>query len=296
LGELSRRGRPWLLVSPLWLMLGLFMLVPLAIVLVYSVSPRPPEAWWTSYARTFDPLYAKIFWRSLWMAVVTTALCLIVSYPAAYFIALLASERRKSLWVALTVIPFWSSFLIRTYAWIIILRSEGLVNLTLMKLGLIHEPIGWLLYSDFAVMIGLVYGELPFMILPIYASLEKLDRTLLEAAGDLGARRRSTFWRVTLPLSAPGIAAGALLVFVPSVGQFVVSDLLGGGKSILMGNVIQSQFTTVRDQPFGSALAMELTFGVIIMLLLYGYYTRAPAHGSPGSAPGSGASVERGRQ
>jgi spermidine/putrescine transport system permease protein len=170
-------------------------------------------------------------------------------------------------------VPFWTSFLIRTYAWMIILRAEGLVNTLLRGAGIIDQPLE-LLYTDMAVLIGLVYGELPFMILPLYASLEKLDLTLLEAASDLGAGTVSTFFRVTVPLATPGLAAGTVLVFIPSVGQFVVSDLLGGGKFDLLGNVIQRQFTTARDKPFGAALAVELTLLVLAMLAAYAIYAR----------------------
>ena len=171
------------------------------------------------------------------------------------------------------VVPFWTSFLIRTYAWMLILRSAGLVNTVLIGSGVIDRPLD-LLYNNFSVMVGLVYGELPFMILPLYASLEKLDRSLLEAAADLGAGARSAFWRVTVPLTLPGIVAGTVLVFIPSIGQFVVSDLLGGAKTILAGNLIQNQFAIARNQPFGAAVAFELTAVVLLLLLAYAGYAR----------------------
>jgi spermidine/putrescine transport system permease protein len=171
------------------------------------------------------------------------------------------------------VVPFWTSFLIRTYAWMLILRSEGLVNTALTGAGLIERPLE-LLYTELAVMIGLVYGELPFMILPLYASLEKLDLSLLEASTDLGANRIATFFRVTVPMTMPGIVAGIVLVFIPSIGQFVVSDLLGGAKSILAGNLIQNQFAVARNKPFGSAVAFELTAVVLLLLLAYAFYTK----------------------
>src|SRR5947209_2793523 len=186
---------------------------------------RPPSS-------TLFP-YTTLF-RS-WMAALTTALAVAVSFPIAYYLAILAPPRWKGLLLGLVVVPFWTSFLIRTYAWMFILRSEGLLNLALVGSGLVRHPLE-LLYTQTAVMIGLVYGELPFMILPLFASLEKLDRSLLEAASDLGAGRVQTFRRVTLPLTLPGLAAGIVLVFIPSLGQFVASDLLGGARSMPLRN------------------------------------------------------------
>jgi spermidine/putrescine transport system permease protein len=207
------------------------------------------------------------------MAVLTTALCLAISYPAAWLIAVRAPRRWKGLLLGLVVVPFWTSFLIRTYAWMFILRGEGLLNQGLLAAGVIHRPLE-LLYTPFAVMIGLVYGELPFMILPLYASLEKLDRSLLEAAADLGAAGPGVFRRVTVPLTMPGIVAGVVLVLIPSLGQFVVSDLLGGAKTMLVGNLIQNQFAVARNQPFGAALAFELTAAVLLLLLAYALFMR----------------------
>ncbi len=283
------RSTPYLLVSPAWITLGIFFLLPLVIMLVISFGQRgtygglkPIEdmgayissgAFLKNYIQSLDPLYLKIYWRSTWMAVVTTVLCLLISYPIAYYVAVVAPARRKNLLLALVVVPFWTSFLIRTYAWMLILRTEGLINTTLLHVGLIDQPLE-LLYNQLAVMIGLVYGELPFMILPLYASLEKLDLTLLEASSDLGAHHASTFWRVTVPLTMPGIIAGIVLVFIPSIGQFIVSDLLGGAKSMLVGNLIQNQFAVARNKPFGSAVAFELTAIVLVLLLAYAFYTR----------------------
>jgi spermidine/putrescine transport system permease protein len=286
---MTTRSRILALIFPTWLVLGVFFLLPLAIMLVISFARpglhgqiKPIEDVWqhlrsgqflANYRRTLEPAYLWIAWRSLWMAAATTGLCILIGYPVAYYIALVAPRRRVNLLLALAVIPFWTSFLIRTYAWMLILRTGGLVNTILMHTGLIHEPLD-LLYGQFAVMVGLVYGELPFMILPLYASLEKLDRTLLEAASDLGAGRMARFWRVTLPLSGSGIAAGVVLVFIPALGQFIVSDLLGGAKSMLVGNLIQNQFASVGNKPFGSALAFELVAAVLAMLLLYAFYSR----------------------
>ena len=248
-----------------------FFLVPLAYLFVVSFARRSPEGTveWTfalsNYGRAFQPLYLTVYWRSFWVGLVTTALCAILGFPVAYTLALRVTARWKSALLMLIVIPFWTSFLIRTYAWMIILRSEGVVNNTLLALHLIHQP--WrLLYTPLAVMIGLVYGELPFMILPLYAVLQKLDRTLLEAAQDLGASSVSTFLRVTLPLSAPGLVAGSILVFIASVGAFITPDLLGGARTMMVGNLIQNQFAVARDQPFGSAVAFLLTFVVLAVV------------------------------
>jgi spermidine/putrescine transport system permease protein len=289
----AEAGKParaaYALVLPTWLTLGVFFLLPLAILFVVSFGQRatygglkPIEnlaaylasgKFLANYARSFHPIYLQILWRSIWMAVVTTAVCLVISYPVAYYIAIAAPARRRNLLLGLVVVPFWTSFLIRTYAWMFILRSEGLVNRLLMAAGLTSRPLE-LLYNDFSVLLGLVYGELPFMILPIYASLEKLDLSLLEASTDLGARPGSTFRRVTVPLTMPGIVAGIILVFVPSLGQFVVSDLLGGARTMLAGNLIQNQFAVARNKPFGAAVAFELTAAVLVLLFVYALYTK----------------------
>jgi spermidine/putrescine transport system permease protein len=285
-----RKGRAaYPLLLPTWLVLGIFFLVPLALMLVVSfaergtyggIRPIPDLGEYVrsgqflgNYARSLGEIYLRIGWRSVWMAVLTTVLCLLVSYPIAYYLAILAPRRWKGLLLGLVVVPFWTSFLIRTYAWMFILRSEGLLNLVLLGTGLFDRPVE-LLYTQTAVMIGLVYGELPFMILPLYASLEKLDRSLLEAAADLGAGRAQTFRRVTVPLTLPGIAAGIVLVLIPSLGQFVVSDLLGGARSMLLGNLIQNQFAVARNKPFGAALAFELTAAVLLLLVAYTVWAR----------------------
>jgi spermidine/putrescine transport system permease protein len=285
----NRRSRAVLLLLPTWAVLGIFFLVPLGLILGVSFRQRGvygglrpivdlaaylrSGGFLGNYARSVEGIYLGIGWRSLWMAVLTTVLCLVISYPVAYAVAVRAPQRWKNLLLGLVVVPFWTSFLIRTYAWMFILRSEGLLNQALLAAGVIHRPLE-LLYTPFAVMIGLVYGELPFMILPLYASLEKLDRLLLEAAADLGAGGAGVFRRVTVPLTMPGIVAGVVLVFIPSLGQFVVSDLLGGAKTMLLGNLIQNQFAVARNQPFGAALAFELTAAVLLLLLAYALYMR----------------------
>jgi spermidine/putrescine transport system permease protein len=283
------RSRAWLLPLPAWLALGLFFVVPLVLMLGVSFAQRGTYggiepirdlgaylrsgAFLANYARSFQGLYLGIGWRSLWLAALTTVLAIALSFPIAYYLAILAPARWKGLLLGLVVVPFWTSFLIRTYAWMFILRTEGLLNLVLIGSGIVRHPVE-LLYTQTAVLIGLVYGELPFMILPLYASLEKLDRGLLEAAADLGAGGAQAFRRVTFPLSLPGLAAGIVLVFVPSLGQFVVSDLLGGARGMLLGNLVQNQFAVARNPPFGSALAFELMAAVLVLLLAYAVYAR----------------------
>ncbi|CUU03906.1 spermidine/putrescine transport system permease protein [Candidatus Thermokryptus mobilis] len=273
-----------LLLVPSLIVLVIFFLFPLLIMFYYSFLQRgvyggfePIEnlkeyiislRWLENYARAFDELYIPIYIRSLYIATLTTLICLLIGYPVAYYIAFFVKPERKILYLFFIIVPLWTSFLIRTYAWILILRDEGLLNLFLMKMGLIDKPLP-LLYNEFSVLLGLVYGELPFMILPIYASLEKIDITLIEASKDLGADEFSTLKRVILPLTLPGIIVGVVIVFIPTLGSFIVSDLLGGAKSMLIGNLIQNQFMVARDKPFGSALAFVLSSFVMILLYIY---------------------------
>ena len=278
---------PRLQLLPTWLVLGLFFLAPMFIMLGISFREKGPAGtvrpvenvkqyvaqgkFLNNYRESIDPIYAGVYWRSLWVAVATTAICLLVGYPVAYYIAIVANPRRKNLLLAMVAIPFWTSFLVRMGAWKLILGTQGVLNTMLGGVGV--SPLD-LLYTPGAVLTGLVYGELPFMILPLYASLEKLDRTLLEAGSDLGAAPRATFFRVTVPLTMPGIIAGVILVFIPSIGQFVVSDVLGGGKLELIGNVIDNQFHEARNPPFGSAVAFGLTAVDLILLMGYALYAR----------------------
>jgi spermidine/putrescine transport system permease protein len=242
----------------------------LAIVLAYSFLSRGAyggvELPWTfeNYLRFWDRLYLAILWRTTWISIVTTAVCLLMGFPLAMFIA---RSDRKNLWLSLVILPFWTSFLIRTYAWMFLLRDTGLINTTLMNLGLIQQPLP-MLYNDGAVILGLVYGYLPFMVLPLYATLERLDQNLLAAAADLGANPWETLRRVIIPLSAPGMRAGALLVFIPCLGTYLTSDLLGGSKTVLIGNLIQAEFTSSRDWPFGAAAAIALVGFAIALLSL----------------------------
>jgi spermidine/putrescine transport system permease protein len=260
----------WLLLLPNTLWLTLFFLLPLLVVLAYSFMQRATFGGIVvaftleNYSRAFDPLYFNALLRSIYIAAVTTVICLGVAYPIAYFLATRASRYRNTLILAL-MLPFWTNFLIRTYAWLTLLRTNtGLINSALLSLGLIDDPLP-LFGNDFAIILGLVYSWLPTMILPIYAALERLDRRLLEAAADLYAAKFQTFCRVIWPLSLPGVAAGSILVFIPSLGAFVTPTLLGSGKSLMIGNLISNQFLTAQDWPFGSALSM-----LMITLMLVG--------------------------
>ena len=267
----SRRQAILLLVPCLLVLLGLFV-VPQILMLVASLGRRSAyggvirDLSLANYARALEPLYLRILAKSIGLAAATTLLCLAAAYPVAFWLGLRVAPRWRSALLVLVILPFWTSFLVRMYAWIFILRTEGLLNLLLGRFGLAPLP---LLYNDFAVLLGQVYGELPFMILPLYASLEKLDRALLEAAADLGASPLRALWRVTLPLTSPGIAAGCLLVFIPSLGSYLAPDLLGGGQTIYVGNLIQSQFAVARDMPFGSALSFLLSLTVLLLLVLF---------------------------
>jgi spermidine/putrescine transport system permease protein len=263
--------RTWFLL-PAWLSLVLLFAVPFAIVLAYSFLTRGVyggiELPWTaeSYRRLFDPLYLAILWRSFAMALAATALCLVLAFPAALFIS--RAARHKNLYLQLVMLPFWTSFLVRTYAWIFLLRDTGLFNTALQALGITHGPLP-LLYNDGAVLLGLVYGYLPFMVLPIYATLDRLDPALVEAGADLGARPLATVWRIVVPLSRPGIVAGSVLVFIPCLGAYLTPDLLGGGRTVMVGNLVQNQFTTARDWPFGAAVSIALMALVALVLVVF---------------------------
>jgi len=263
--------RTWFLL-PAWLSMAILFAAPFVIVLAYSFLTRGVfggiELPWTteSYQRLFDPLYLTILWRSFVMAVAATALCLLLAFPAALFIS--RATGRKNLYLQLVMLPFWTSFLVRTYAWIFLLRDTGLFNTGLQALGIIHSPLP-LLYNDGAVLLGLIYGYLPFMVLPIYATLERLDPALVEASADLGARPLTTVFRIVVPLARPGIIAGSVLVFIPCLGAYLTPDLLGGGRTVLVGNLVQNQFTTARDWPFGSAVSIALMALVTVLLVIF---------------------------
>ena len=266
-----RHAAQWLLL-PSYLWLGLLFVLPLGVLVVVSFAERTTYGGVryalspANYLRAVEPLYLAIFSRSVGLAVLTTAICLVIGYPVAYWLGQRVRPERRNLLLALIIMPFWTALLIRMYAWAFLLQTEGLINTFLQKIGLTSAPLP-LLYTFFAVLLGQVYGELPFMILALYASIEKLDPSLLEAAEDLGASGPQRLVRVMLPLTREGILAGSVLVFIPSLGTFIAPDLLGGARTMVAGTLIQSQFTFVRDIPFGAALSWLLTIPVLILLL-----------------------------
>lgn len=267
-----RRSRlpQWLLLPALTWLLAFFFL-PLLMTLAVSLATRGIYGgvdWtWTlaNYAAVLDPLYLQVFVRSLVLAVATTAICLTLGFPLAHSIVR-APARWQPIWLLLVLLPFWTNFLVRTYAWIFILRTEGLMNRLLMETGLINHPIE-VLYTEWAVLIGLVHGYLPFMVLPLYAAIERVDRSLVEAARDLYATPWAVFRRIIWPLTRPGVIAGCVLVFIPSLGAYITPDLLGGGRTLVVGTLIQHEYLIVRDWPVGSAVSFVLMGLVMVGLL-----------------------------
>lgn len=261
--------RRTILLAPGLGYLALFLVVPCLIIFAYSLFERGTyggiDYTWTlgNYQRAMSALFARIFLDSARIAGTATLAALLVGYPAAYAIAQRPRNRQMALLV-LVMLPFWSNYLIRTYAWIVLLNNEGLINRALESIGLIHQPLP-LLYNEFAIVLGLVYNYVPFVILALYSSISRLGPELREASFDLGGSAWTTFRRVTLPLTVPGVAAGAVFVFVLSIGNFVTPDLLGGGQRPMLGNLIYSQYLSARDWPMGSALGFIL---VVIMLAL----------------------------
>lgn len=251
---------------------GLFVGVPLMLIAAISVASRGIYGGveWSftlsAYQYLADPLYLRIYLRSLALAVATTAICLLLGFPLAYYMAGLP-PRRQMVWLMLVMIPLWTNFLVRTYAWMFVLRADGLLNTVLMAAGLISSPLE-ILYTDRAVLIGLVYGYLPFMVLPLYAALERLDRSLIETARDLYAPGWARFTRIIVPLTKPGIIAGCVLVFIPSLGAYLTPDLLGGARSMMIGNLIQHEYLVVRDWPMGSAASLAVLAVVVVGLRL----------------------------
>jgi len=253
--------------------LTLFVLLPNIMIIGTSFLTRHEsnliEMTFTfdNYVRLFDPLYAKVLAHSFYMAGIATIFCLLIGYPFAYIVAKMPTNWRPIM-LFLIIVPFWTNSLIRIYGLKIVLGTQGIINKALLFLDIIDKPLR-IMYSETAVMIGLVYVLLPFMILPLYSAIEKMDNTYLEAARDLGANKLQSFIRITLPLTLPGIIAGCLLVLLPALGMFYVSDLLGGAKNLLVGNVIKSQVLNSRDWPFGSATSIALTLAMALMLYVY---------------------------
>lgn len=283
-GQASRRRRNLaLMLAPITLLLAVFFVIPLGIMALYSILT--PGLYggveWTfypySYGRVlgaplgageiFDPVYLEILLGSLKLALLTVILTLVIAYPAAFWVAGLPGTR-KNLALFLITLPFFANLLIRIYAWMLILRPSGVINTLLKELGVIDKPM-MMIFSEGAVVIGLVYVLLPFMFLPVYASVERLDRSLVQASADLGATPLQTFRRVILPLTLPGIVGGSIIVFIPALGNFVVASLLGGAKVMMFGNIITQQFLQARNWPFGAALSMMVMAAVLILLFIY---------------------------
>jgi len=261
--------RNWI-TYPYLMWMAIFTIIPLFLVLVYSILPvegRGGGFTFEHFKRVFEPIYIIVFLRSVKLALISTAACLILGYPAAMILAGKHLSKRSIL-VVLFIIPMWMNFLARTYAWMTLLERNGLINNALEKLGL---PVASILYTENAVILGMIYNFLPFMVLPIYSVLSKTDRSVIEAAEDLGATPFIIFRRITLPLSLPGVISGITMVFMPAVTTFVISRLLGGGQYTLIGNLIEQQFLTTRDWGFGSALSTVL---MIFILLSMGIMSR----------------------
>jgi len=273
--------RAWGLIAPALLWSVVFFGVPLLLVVVYAVSTRPADGgvefvftWENLREATWpaDPVDRRIlwltYWRTAWLGAATTLLCLLISYPTAYFIAVRASAKWKPILLTAAVLPFWTSFVVRTFAWMYLLDVDGPVTEFFRTLGLADENRS-LMRTDLGLLLGLVYGELPLMILPLYTSLERLDRRLLEAAADLGAGPVQTFRHVTLPLSKPGITAGAILVLIPSLGAFVTSDMFTRGTRLLVGNLIDLQVnTSANNPPLAGAYSVVLTAATAVLLFI----------------------------
>ncbi len=256
-----------------WLWLAIFALLPTVALLLVSVLDTTelhasiPLLTLDNYAELFDPVFVSILWETIRLAVLSTVLCLIMGYPFAYLIARAKPALRPWL-LLLVIIPFWTNSLIRTYALILMIGAQGMVNKIGLFFGIIDMPLQ-MMYTDFAVFIGLSYTFLPFMVLPLYSSIEKLDGTLIDAAKDLGASNLRAFWHITLPLTLPGIIGGCMLVFLPSLGCFYVPEILGGSKSMLLGTFIKNQFLLTENLPLGSAASTVLTVLLLIMAILY---------------------------
>ncbi|QIG49047.1 ABC transporter permease [Nordella sp. HKS 07] len=284
----QRRRALLVLLAPITILLGAFFLIPLGIMVVFSFLE--PGLYggvvWSFYpfnygrifgwplggGEEFEPLYIQIIFNSLYYAVITVVVALVVCYPVAFWVSRMSPLAKNLVLFAITL-PFFANLLVRIYAWLLLLRPTGAVNTVLMSLGIISEPLN-MIFTEFAVIVGLVYVLIPFMFLPIYASVERLDWSLVQASQDLGATPFQTFRRVILPLTAPGIAGGAVIVFIPALGNFIVPAFLGGSKVQMTGNVIERQFLQARNWPFGSTLAMTVMASVLILILLYVLWMR----------------------
>jgi spermidine/putrescine transport system permease protein len=271
----STVAEPRYLLLPAWAWYIAFFLVPIGFIVVYSLAVNDPNQFFVvrfgfhtdQFARLWDPLYLEIYKDTFVMAFTGTLGCLVIGYPFAYYLATRAGKR-KTLLLLLVIVPFWTSLLIRTYAWVIILSEQGPVSEALQGIGVLANPLN-ILYTPSAVWIGIVYDYLPLMIFPLYVSLERMDRRLVEASRDLGVGKWGTFRKVTLPLTIPGIMTGCLLTFVPMMGEYVVPEILGGAKSFLVGSFVANQILTAVDWPFGAAISMGLIVALLVFIFIY---------------------------
>ncbi len=273
LTTLTRRHSHWLLSAPAILWLVVFFIAPLFIVGFMSLMTRgtgglPVMPLTTAHYDRVFTTFSGVLNRSLWLSFVATVITLLIGYPMAYYIRTRKNEWVRNIALFLVILPFWTNFLVRTYAWRFILGREGFINNFLLNTGFIQEPLP-LLNTEFAVLVGLTYGFLPFMVLPIYASIERFDFKFVEAAQDLGAGNWSVFWRVMLPMTLPGVLAGCVLVFIPSIGSYVTSDLLGGTQGLMIGNLLAGQFKASGNFPLGAALSVVILSLVVIPIAFY---------------------------
>ncbi len=267
-----------ILIIPGIAWITIFLFIPCLIVISYSFFERGVYGGieynfnLNNYTRVVEYTYLKILLNSAKIAFLSATIAILIGYPAAYFIHLSPSKYQMIL-LFLVMLPFWSNYLIRTYAWMVLLNNQGIINTLLMNAGIISEPIN-ILYTQSAVIIGLVYNYLPFVVLTIFSSVSKLDNSLIEASKDLGAKSFSTFFKIILPLTLPGVAAGFVFVFVLSIGNFITPDLLGGGKFLMIGNLIYDQYLSARDWPFGSSLSFVLISIMLLLLFAQAYVVR----------------------
>ena len=272
-----------ILLSPVTIYLGIFFLGPLGIIAVFSLlepglyggviwnfyhwNYGRMFGWADGVIEYYEPIYLIILWRSMKMALFTVIACLIIVYPVTFWVSRL-SEKRRIFFLFLITLPFFTSLIVRLYAWLMILKPTGIINDVLLGIGIIDQPLD-MLFTRFAVVLGMVYVMIPFMFLPVYASVERLDRSLIEASSDLGARGWQTLLKVMLPQTLPGIAGGSVIVFIPSVGNFIIPDVLGGAKGLMIGNLVEQQFLDARNWAFGAALSMVIMAVVLAVMLIY---------------------------
>ncbi len=267
--------RKTLIAYPYLIWTTIFVVLPLLLIMFYSITVTNVDGsiqfTLANFQRVFEPIYLKVIWKSIWIAMLTTVICLVLAYPVAYILS--NNKGNNSTLLFLFIVPMWLNMLLRTYSWLTILETNGLINNFLAFLG--FEKIQFL-YTDFAVILGMVYNFLPFMILPIYTVLTKIDKSIIEAAEDLGADKQQVFRRVVFPMSLPGVVSGITMVFMPALTSFVVPNLLGGGQYVLVGNLIEQQFLRVGDWGFGSAISTVVLLIMVVSMFIFGAFEQEP--------------------